>query len=110
VHYELRTIPGCPNTGPALDLFRAALKDENIDPDLVKVLQVTSEAEAVALTFRGSPTFMAAGKDLFPSAADPGISCRVYQTSDGLSGLPSGESLRSALQASVRANGAESAT
>lgn len=104
MHYELRTIPGCPNTGPALKLFQVALKDENIDPDLVTVLQVTTESEAAALNFQGSPTFVAAGQDLFPSSAKSGISCRVYQTNHGLSGLPSVESLRAAVRASTRTN------
>lgn len=97
--YELRTIPGCPNTRPALELFQSALRAENIDPKRLTVLEVTSEVEAAAVNFHGSPSFMAAGQDLFPSAAAPGISCRVYQTDHGLSGLPPLESLRAAVRA-----------
>ncbi|WP_306908370.1 hypothetical protein [Arthrobacter sp. B3I9] len=61
-------------------------------------MEITSEADVAALNFQGSPSFIAAGQDLFPSVAGPGISCRVYQTDQGLSGLPSVESLRAALR------------
>lgn len=96
--YELRTIPGCPNSGPALQLFQTAPPAQGIDPGPLKVLELTTEAEAAALRFHGSPSFTAGGQDLFPSAAAPALSCRVYPTDRGLSGLPSVESLRAAVR------------
>lgn len=96
--FELRTIPGCPNSGPALELFRAALRAEGLDPGLVTVLELTSEAEAAALQFHGSPSFIAGGRDLFPAAAGTGLSCRVYPAGNGLSGLPAVDSLRTAVR------------
>ncbi|MDE8669982.1 hypothetical protein PY310_15480 [Pseudarthrobacter sp. H3Y2-7] len=65
------------------------------------VLEVTSEAEAAALQFHGSPAFTAGGQDLFPSAAGAGLSCRVYSTDRGLAGLPSIASLRAAVRGSA---------
>jgi len=98
VSYELRTIPGCPHSGQALKLFRTALLAEGIDPELATVLELTSEAEAAAVDFHGSPTFTADGQDLFPSAAAAALTCRVYPTDRGLAGLPSIESLRTAVR------------
>lgn len=98
--FELRTIPGCPNSSPALALFRQALRAEGLDPALVKVLELTPDAEATALQFHGSPSFMVGGRDLFPSPAAVGLSCRIYPAGPGVSGLPSLESLRTAVRAS----------
>lgn len=96
--YELRTIPGCPHAGPALELFRAALAAEGRDPEAVKVREVATESEAGALHFQGSPSFMAAGRDLFPAASAAALSCRLYRSEHGVAGLPSASSLRAALR------------
>ncbi|MEO5314355.1 hypothetical protein PV772_09580 [Pseudarthrobacter sp. CC12] len=96
--YEVRTIPGCPNSGPAVELFKNVLHAEGLDPELLTVREISSESEAAAVLFRGSPSFLAGGKDLFPSTADAGLSCRLYPADTGLSGLPSAESLRAAVR------------
>jgi hypothetical protein len=98
VDYELRTIPGCPNTGPALKLFREVLEAEGTDAGHLRVREVTSEDEAAALRFHGSPAFIAGGRDLFPSESAAALSCRVYHSAYGLAGLPSAESLRAAVR------------
>ncbi|HAP90744.1 MAG TPA: hypothetical protein DEQ49_02845 [Arthrobacter bacterium] len=95
--FELRTIPGCPNSGPALKLFREALAAEGKDAEPLAVREVTSETEAKELRFHGSPSFIAEGRDLFPAESAPALSCRLYRTGNGLAGLPSPESLRGAL-------------
>ncbi len=95
--YELRTIPGCPNRGPALELFRQALAAEGADARNPRDVELTSESEAEALDFHGSPSFMADGRDLFTATASPALTCRVYRSSTGLTGLPSLEDLRAAL-------------
>lgn len=99
--YELRIIPGCPNGGPALELFRAALTAEGRDSERVTVREVISENEAGALQFQGSPSFMSAGRDLFPVKSAPALSCRLYRSDDGVSGLPSAAALRAALRNSA---------
>lgn len=96
--YELRTIKGCPNSGPALELFRQALAAEGKDTRRVTVREVTSEDEAEALRFHGSPSFIADGRDLFPAASAPALSCRVYRSEDSMAGLPSAELLRAAVR------------
>lgn len=97
--FELRTIPGCPNSAPALELFRAALHGEGLNPDAVMVLELSSEVAAAALNFNGSPSFLAGGRDLFPSPAAAGLTCRLYAAGQGVSGLPTMESLRTAVRA-----------
>jgi hypothetical protein len=95
--YELRIIPECPNSAPALDLFRHALATENSDGDL-RVVELDSEEQAQTLHFHGSPSFIADGRDLFPSTASPALTCRVYLGTDGFAGLPSQEDLQAALR------------
>lgn len=96
--FELRTIPGCPNSGPALKLFREVLAAEGRAADSLTVHEVASEREAKELQFRGSPSFIAEGRDLFPAESAPALSCRLYLTGHSAAGLPSAESLRNALR------------
>ncbi|HEY8700409.1 MAG TPA: hypothetical protein VIM08_05505 [Arthrobacter sp.] len=97
-NYELRVISDCPNSGPALDLFRRTLAAEGLPVEQLRLREVTSEDEAQELGFNGSPSFIAGGRDLFPSVIAPALSCRVYPSEHGLAGLPSPESLRGALR------------
>jgi hypothetical protein len=96
--FELRTIPGCPNTGPALELFREALGMEGFDIQRLTVREVISDNEAEELQFHGSPSFIAEGHDLFPAESAPALSCRLYRTGHSVAGLPSPESLRNAVR------------
>ncbi|MFJ6272387.1 hypothetical protein HTS88_21190 [Pseudarthrobacter oxydans] len=98
--YELRIIAECPNSAPALDLFRQALAAENFDEG-VRVVQLDSDEQAEALHFRGSPSFIADGHDLFPSTASPALTCRVYLRADGYAGLPSQEDVQAALRSAT---------
>ncbi|MDJ0459867.1 hypothetical protein PUN71_021905 [Arthrobacter sp. NQ7] len=95
--YELRIIAGCPNSAPALELFRQALAAENVAGH-IRVVQLESEEQARALSFHGSPSFIADGRDLFPAAAAPALTCRVYTGATGLVGMPSQEDLQAALR------------
>jgi hypothetical protein len=95
---ELRTIPGCPNSGTALELFREALAAAGNDVQHLTVREISSENEAQALQFHGSPSFIAEGRDLFPAETAPALSCRLYRTGHGMAGLPSAASLRTALR------------
>lgn len=96
--YELRIIPGCPNSSPALELFRSVLEETGKDSGALRVREIISDEEAVALGFHGSPSFIAGGQDLFPSDGSPALSCRVYPAGGRLAGLPSPESLRTAMR------------
>lgn len=97
MNYELRIIPGCPNSVPALTLFRRALAAEGVSGD-VRVVELTSDEQAESRVFHGSPSFMADGRDLFPSPASPALACRVYQSPEGLSGMPSQADLQAAIR------------
>lgn len=101
---ELLTIPGCPHTGPARELFRTALDLAGINAP-VTVREITTENEAAAQSFRGSPTFTINGADLFPSETEPSLSCRVYPTPAGLCGQPTLDTLRRALRALLPSTG-----
>lgn len=94
----LLTIPGCPHAGAAHRLFSRALALEGHDPESLVVREITTDAEALASGFGGSPTFSMGGADLFPSAAEPAMACRVYPTEGELAGLPTLESLRQAIR------------
>lgn len=96
--FELRTIPGCPNGVPAMKLFREALAAEGRATEPLTVREIVSEDEARELRFHGSPSFIAEGRDLFPAESAPALSCRLYRSGNGLAGLPSVESLRTALR------------
>lgn len=96
--YELRIVADCPNSAGALELFRQALAVENAAGE-VRVVQLNTEEQAMALCFHGSPSFMAEGQDLFQSSAAPALTCRVYTGRAGLAGLPSLEDLQAALRA-----------
>ena len=91
--FELRIITDCPNSAPAAALFRKAMEAANLNAAELKIHELTSAAEAQAMEFHGSPTFTVAGQDLFASAAEPALSCRVYPTPTGLAGLPVFEDL-----------------
>ena len=61
-----------------------------------QIVETPEEAERVA--FRGSPSIVVDGVDLFAYAGDPvGLSCRVYQTPGGPAGSPTLEQLRQAI-------------
>jgi hypothetical protein len=97
VTYELRVIPDCPNSASALELFQRALAAESTAAD-IRVVELSSDEQAHSLNFHGSPSFIADGRDLFPSSTAPGMTCRVYQTEAGLAGLPAQKDLQTALR------------
>ncbi len=98
MNIELRTISDCPNGSQARELFADALELEGLPAESLTVREITTDEEAKALVFHGSPTFSMQGIDLFPSDAEPAITCRVYPTPTGLSGLPALDALRQAIR------------
>lgn len=98
MNFELLTIPGCPNTGPALEMLRQVLAAEGWDTEQLTAREVTSQNQADELQFHGSPSFTADGHDLFPVDSAPALSCRLYRTGQGVAGIPSGVSLATAVR------------
>lgn len=74
---------GCPSHGDAAALLSSVLEELGRHEVLVGQREVRTPAEAAALGFPGSPTYVVGGTDLFPSDAPPALGCRVYTTSDG---------------------------
>ncbi len=60
--------------------------------------KVDTPETAEEWSFRGSPTILVDGEDVFATGDEPvGLSCRIYQTPDGPAGAPTEQQLRSAL-------------
>jgi len=60
--------------------------------------RVDTPEAAERFGFRGSPTVLVDGEDPFASADAPfGLTCRVYQTPEGLAGSPTLAQLREVL-------------
>jgi hypothetical protein len=88
---------GCPNHHDTLTLLEALLADVEWDGDILLV-NVDSQEQAEALSFRGSPTVLIDGIDPFLDGDAPvGLSCRVYPTDGGYRGTPPEPELRAAI-------------
>ena len=95
---ELEYFDDCPNWTVAYDRLAQALVDVGAADTVISLVQVTSEEQAVAEQFAGSPTIRIDGVDPFaPQAPQYGLACRVYATPDGMDGAPSLAQLVAAL-------------
>lgn len=97
---ELLWWDGCPSWPAALSDLRGALEEVGLDPADVRVRELTTEAEARAEGFVGSPTIRVDGVDLLPPAEEPAaLTCRVYRRRDGrYSPTPDPNDVRDALR------------
>jgi len=95
---KLQYLDGCPYWRTAHDRLRQVLRDEGLT-DVKPVLErVETTEDAERLRFVGSPTILIEGRDPFGGTEESfGLSCRVYQTPEGLAGSPTTEQLREAL-------------
>ena len=82
---ELLWWEGCPSTPAARGLLEEALAAAGLDPAAIEVRAVTSDEQARAEGFIGSPTIRIDGRDVVPpDPAEPtGLTCRVYRLRDG---------------------------
>jgi hypothetical protein len=101
----------CPSHEDGRNLIDAAASAAGV-PVAVRVVEVTSDAQAEDISFPGSPTYLIDGADL--AAADPDMPrrievCRAYELSDGRIGpLPELTQLAAALgEAGARRSPAE---
>jgi hypothetical protein len=86
---------GCPSWR-VVDRRLRALADE-LDFALSRQVVETPE-DAERWQFRGSPTVLVDGRDVFATGDEPvGLSCRIYQTPTGPAGAPTEAMLRAAL-------------
>lgn len=90
---ELLYFEDCPNwevTAAHLDTLAEDFPDLELSRHLVD-----TEEEAQRVQFRGSPSIIVDGVDVFaPDDAPVGLSCRMYQTPNGPAGSPTLEQLR----------------
>ncbi len=95
---ELLYFDGCPSWQEALENLRQVIETENLDYQ-VHLIEVTSPQQAQDERFLGSPSFRLNGVDLWPETrARYNMSCRVYQTDQGMRGSPTVEMLREKIQ------------
>jgi hypothetical protein len=102
---ELLWWAGCPSTDHARDLLTQALDDAGLQPAAIEEREVTSDEQAAAEGFVGSPTIRVDGRDLVPPPNDEptGLNCRIYRLRDGrVSPTPDPEDLREALARTAR--------
>ncbi|MBK5265973.1 MAG: thioredoxin family protein [Acidimicrobiia bacterium] len=86
---------GCPNWKQT-DADLASLASEYDFTVSHQTVETIEEAET--WRFGGSPTVLVDGVDPFARPTDPhGLSCRIYQTPEGLAGAPTVSMLRSTL-------------
>ncbi|WP_369827989.1 hypothetical protein [Cryobacterium sp. M96] len=92
----LQYFDGCPNwkiAAERLALIAAACPGIVVTRRLVENLE-----DAETIGFRGSPSMLMDGTDLFPDlSASVGLACRIYKTPTGLAGAPTLEQLRDAI-------------
>lgn len=85
---------GCPSWQTADERLRVLADELGFTIDR---RTVDTAGEAEDLGFRGSPTILVDGRDPFARGDEPvGLSCRIYQTSEGPRGVPRLEQLRDA--------------
>jgi hypothetical protein len=90
---------GCPSYPEARELLGDVLAERGLDA-AIEVREVTSQDEAEALGFPGSPTIRVDGRDVDPfgASARPALMCRIYRKPDGgVSPVPTREQLEAAL-------------
>lgn len=97
---ELLYFDGCPSYEALLPKLRVLLADEGIETE-IELRRVESVDAAESERFLGSPTVRVGGQDVEPGAGtrtDFGLKCRLYRSSEGMSGLPSEEWLVEAIR------------
>jgi hypothetical protein len=94
----IRYFDGCPHWRSAYDLLVRALAAEGLDTE-PRLERVDTDEDAQRLDFVGSPTILVGGRDPFRGIdSTPGLSCRIFQTPEGLAATPTFEQLREALR------------
>jgi hypothetical protein len=90
VRIEVLYFDGCPNHEQLIEHLPRLLERRGLDAEIA--LRNVPDAEAAQRErFLGSPTVRVGGRDIDPGAgnrSDYGLKCRIYQTPNGLAGLP----------------------
>ncbi len=95
---QLLYFDGCPSWQTALANLRQVIETESLDFQ-VHLIEITSSQQAQEERFLGSPSFRLNSVDLWPETRTRyNMSCRVYQTDQGMRGSPTVEMLREKIQ------------
>lgn len=98
---EILVTKDCPHEDTAIDLVGMAANSLNVAPQ-VTVIEVADLTEATQRRFVGSPTIRVEGRDVSPpNDPDASLSCRLYKTTHGLSGVPDVSLVLAALKDSL---------
>lgn len=96
---------GCPSWKIALENVRQAIDFLEI-PAEITLKRIDDPEQAEKERFLGSPSIRADGIDLWPEErSDYNLSCRIYQTPDGMRGSPTIEMVCEGLQGVARSTG-----
>ncbi|OAK54846.1 alkylmercury lyase [Rhodococcoides kyotonense] len=96
---EILYFDGCPNWQEAADRVRAAASLIGQSDIEIGRRLISSDAEAAASAFAGSPTILVDGVDAFDDAVQlTELAYRVYSTDRGLAGLPTVDQLAASLR------------
>lgn len=101
---EVLYFEGCPNHVPTLQILREAL-DSLGHQDPIHEVEISSQAEAEAIRFMGSPSIRINGSDIESwarTAKSFGLSCRTYTNGSQHGGVPSRELIRRAIMEVIR--------
>ena len=100
---ELLWWEGCPSTEKARDLLAEALTAKGLDPSLIEMREIETDADAERERFVGSPTIRIGGVEVAPEEGESvGLTCRVYRTRDGrTSPVPDPQDIDEALKEAV---------
>lgn len=93
---EILYFAGCPTYKKAEANVRKALFELHRHA-AITLQNIENEQQAIANKFLGSPTVRVNGTDVYPPAresTDYAIKCRIYQTSEGLTGWPDVEMIK----------------
>jgi hypothetical protein len=99
VQVELLYWRGCPSYPEAKALLEAVLAERGIEAH-IDMREMTTQANAEAFRFPGSPTIRIDGRDVDPrgAASPPALNCRIYLVPDGgVSPIPTREMIEAAL-------------
>jgi hypothetical protein len=99
VKIELFFWKGCPSHPEAKQMLEQVLAERGLETPIA-MREVTTQEEAEALRFPGSPTIRIDGRDVDPVGATsrPALNCRIYYLPDGkVSPVPSREQLEEAI-------------
>ena len=96
---EVLVTENCPHEDDAISLVTIAAQETGVTPRLT-LIEIHDLEQAEQQHFLGSPTIRIDGSDIAPFAKSQGasLSCRLYNTTHGQSGVPELDLVRAALE------------